>query len=215
MTTAYNGEVAGYVSRTLRVYLVDDHDIVRRGLQDLLSAKRDVVVVGDTGSAAVARREIVRLKPDVMVLDLHLQDGSGIEVCRDVRAVAPRTQGLLLTAAPSAEAAAAALLAGASGHIVKLVHTLDIVEAVRAAAAGRRNFDVDEAVETLMRLAAVADDVDDGIGELLTRMAKPLADGLSDAEVAAAADLPQESVVRTVQAMSRLLLANSHGGLLP
>jgi two-component system response regulator DevR len=86
-----------YVQRAIRVYLMDDHEVVRRGLQDLLESKRDISVVGQGGSAQRAMNVIPRLRPDVMVLDIHLRDGTGVEVCRAVRAVEPTVRGLLLT----------------------------------------------------------------------------------------------------------------------
>jgi two-component system response regulator DevR len=94
----------GYVRRQLRVFLVDDHDIVRQGLRDLLSAHRDIWLVGDTHSARKAVEVVPRLRIDVMVLDLHLQDGSGIEVCRAARAADPSIAGLLLTSSGDEEA---------------------------------------------------------------------------------------------------------------
>lgn len=126
----------GYGSRDVRVFVVDDHDIVRRGLLDLLT-KRDITVVGDSGSAAQATRRILDLRPDVMMLDVQLPDGSGVQVCRDVRAQDPSIQGLLLTSAGDEEALALSVLAGAAGALVKLAGTSDIVDAVRRVAAGR------------------------------------------------------------------------------
>ena len=120
----------------MRVFVVDDHDIVRRGLLDLLT-KGDINVVGDAGSAPEATRRILELRPDVMVLDVQLQTGSGVQVCRDVRAHDPSIQGLLLTSAPDQEAAVLAVLAGAAGAMVKLAGTVDIVEAVRRVGSGK------------------------------------------------------------------------------
>ena len=127
----YNEVMDAYVPRYHRVYLVDDHDIVRRGLRDLLVAASDIDVVGDSGSAQEAVSEILRLDADVMLLDLPLQDGTGIEVCRAVRAVRPSVSGLLLTASGDDEALAAAVLAGAAGSLVKLSRSTDIVGAIR------------------------------------------------------------------------------------
>jgi two-component system response regulator DevR len=120
----------GYVSPHLRVFLLDDHDIVRRGLRDLLT-KRDISVVGDTGSAERAAERILQLRPDVMVLDVQLPDGSGVQVCRDVRSADPSIRALLLTSAEDRQATALSLLAGADGAMVKLAGTSDIIEAVR------------------------------------------------------------------------------------
>jgi two-component system response regulator DevR len=127
----------GYVRRDLRVYLVDDHDIVRQGLRDLLSTHRDIWLVGDTHSARKAIDVIPRLKVDVMVLDLHLQDGSGTEVCRAARAADPSIAGLLLTSSGDDEALLSAVLAGAAGYVIKLARSHDILHAVRQVGVGR------------------------------------------------------------------------------
>ena len=100
--------MTNYVSKYLRVYLLDDHDIVRQGLRDLLVPATDIYVVGDSGSAREATRAIPELGVDVMVLDLRLQDGTGIDVCRAVRAVDPSIRGLLLTSSGDDEALMAA-----------------------------------------------------------------------------------------------------------
>ena len=133
----------GYLSRFHRVYLVDDHDIVRRGVRDLLIAARDIDVVGDSGSARAAVPAIVRLEPDVMVLDLHLQDGSGIEVCRAVRSVKPSICGLLLTASGDDEALAAAVLAGAAGYVGKVSRSSTVMDAIRSVQPGTSLMDPD------------------------------------------------------------------------
>jgi two-component system, NarL family, response regulator DevR len=127
----------GYVQRPVRVFLVDDHDIVRQGLRDLLSVHRDIWLVGDTHSARVAIDIVPQLRVDVMVLDLHLQDGSGIEVCRAARAVDPSIAGLLLTSSGDDEALISALLAGAAGYVIKLARSHDILDAVRRVGAGK------------------------------------------------------------------------------
>jgi two-component system, NarL family, response regulator DevR len=126
----------GYSSRHVTVFLLDDHDIVRRGLLDLLT-KRDITVVGQSGSAAQATSRILELRPNVMVLDVHLQDGSGVQVCRDVRSADPSIAGVLLTAAGDDEALILSVLAGAAGYLVKLANTSDVVDTVRRLGNGR------------------------------------------------------------------------------
>jgi two-component system response regulator DevR len=126
----------GYGSHEVRVFVLDDHDIVRRGLLDLLT-KRDISVVGDAASAEQATRRILELRPHVMVLDVQLQDGSGVQVCRDVRSADPSIKGVLLTSAGDEEALVFSVLAGAAGALLKLSPTLDIVAAVRRLGAGR------------------------------------------------------------------------------
>ena len=129
--------MSDYVSRYVRVFLLDDHDIVRQGLRDLLSAATDIHVVGDSASARHAPQAILELQADVMVLDLQLQDGTGIEVCRAVRSVNPSVNGLLLTSSGDDEALVSAILAGAAGYVVKLTRTGDIVAAIRRVATGK------------------------------------------------------------------------------
>src|SRR6476659_6465058 len=109
----------GYVSRVVKVCLPDDHDNVRRGLRHLLVSAKDLQVVGDSSAVEDAARRILDLDAEVMVLDLQLQDGTGVEVCRAVRAEDPSVTGLLPTSSDENEAKAAALLAGPDGYIVK------------------------------------------------------------------------------------------------
>jgi two-component system, NarL family, response regulator DevR len=128
--------MTGYVQRSIRVYLMDDHEVVRRGLQDLLESKRDISVVGEGGSAQRAMNVIPRLRPDVMVLDIHLRDGTGVEVCRAVRALEPTVRGLLLTSDDDDEALLSAVVAGAHGYALKEARTLNLVDAIRRVGAG-------------------------------------------------------------------------------
>ncbi len=131
----------GYASSLVKVYLLDDHDIVRRGLRDLLVAAKDIQVVGDSGSTRGAARAILELGATVMVLDVQLQDGTGIEVCRQVRAVDPSVSALLVTSFDEDEALAAAILAGASGYVVKASRGDLIIGAVRRLGTGRSMID--------------------------------------------------------------------------
>jgi len=149
----------GYVTPLVRVFIVDDHDIVRRGLRDLLTT-RDITVVGDTGSAAQATHRILELRPHVMVLDVQLQEGSGVQVCRDVRSVDPSISGVLLTSAGDEEALMLSVLAGAAGAVGKLSGTHDIVEAVRRVRAGRPLRDHTETERVADHLHARAENLD-------------------------------------------------------
>src|SRR4051812_42399817 len=125
----------------IRVFLLDDHEVVRRGLADLLTAAGDIEVVGESGSAAEATRRIPALRPDVAILDGRLPDGSGIDVCRDIRTVDPSIQGLILTSYEDDEALFAAIMAGAAGYILKQVRGNDLVDAVRRVASGQSLLD--------------------------------------------------------------------------
>ncbi len=120
----------------ISVYLLDDHEVVRQGLRALLEGAGDITVVGESGSAREATHRIPALRPRVAVLDARLPDGSGIEVCRAVRAVDPTISALILTSYDDDEALFAAIMAGASGYVLKEIRGTDLVKAVRHVAAG-------------------------------------------------------------------------------
>ena len=123
---------------SVRVFLLDDHEIVRRGLRELLELSEDIDVVGESGSALEAERRIPALRPDVAVLDARLADGSGIDVCRAIRAVDPTLRALILTSYDDEQALRAAVLAGASGYVLKDIKGTDLVTAIRRVAAGEQ-----------------------------------------------------------------------------
>src|SRR5689334_25291594 len=124
-------------STKIRVYLLDDHEIVRQGIRTFLEAAGDIEVVGESGSAVDAVSRIPALRPDVAVLDGRLPDGSGIEVCRTVRSVDPGINALILTSYDDDDALFAAIMAGAAGYLLKQVRGDDFIETVRRVDAGR------------------------------------------------------------------------------
>jgi two-component system, NarL family, response regulator DevR len=128
-------------TRELRVYLLDDHEVVRQGLRFLLEAAGDIEIVGESGSAVEATSRIPALRPDVAVLDARLPDGSGIEVCRSVRAVDPSIGALILTSYDDDEALFAAIMAGAAGYVLKEVNGTDLISAIRHVADGKSLID--------------------------------------------------------------------------
>lgn len=125
----------------IRVYLLDDHEIVRRGIRELLESEGDIVVVGESGLAVEAIRRIPALRPDVAILDGRLPDGSGIDVCREIRSRDPAIAALILTSYDDDEALFAAIMAGAAGYILKQVGGNDFVSTVRRVAAGHSTLD--------------------------------------------------------------------------
>ena len=125
----------------IRVFLLDDHELVRRGISALLAAEVDIEVVGEASTAAQAIGRIRATTPDVAVLDVRLPDGSGIDVCRDIRSSLPGTRCLMLTGYDDDEAIYAAVLAGASGYVIKDIRGSGLVDSVRAVAAGRSLLD--------------------------------------------------------------------------
>jgi two-component system response regulator DevR len=121
----------------ISVYILDDHEVVRQGLRTLLESSGDIVVVGESGSAADAANRIPALRPEVAVLDGRLPDGSGIEVCRAIRSVDPTIKALILTSYDDDEALFAAIMAGAAGYVLKDVLGTDLIDAIRRVAAGQ------------------------------------------------------------------------------
>lgn len=126
---------------TIRVFLLDDHEVVRHGLRALLESSGDIEVVGESGSAADATSRIPALRPDVAVLDGRLPDGSGVDVCREVRSVDPSIRALILTSYDDDEALFAAIIAGAAGYVLKQITGHDLVDTVRRVAAGQSLID--------------------------------------------------------------------------
>jgi len=179
----------GYGSRLVRVFVLDDHDIVRRGLLDLLT-KRDIMVVGEAGSAAEATDRILELRPHVMVLDVQLQDGSGVQVCRDVRSADPSISGVLLTSAGDEEALILSILAGAAGAVVKLAGTTDIVGAVRRVGAGRALRDRADTERVGDHLRARAERLDPPLTPAQAETLSLVLAGHTDQQIASARQLP-------------------------
>jgi two-component system response regulator DevR len=205
----------GYVPQLIRVFLLDDHDIVRRGLHDLLDTKRDITVVGDSGSARQAPRRIVELKPDVMVLDVQLQDGSGVQVCREVRSADPSITGLLLTSYEDEAAAASAILAGAAGYVLKLSASLDIIDAIRRVGTGRSLLDagtVERVTGRLMeRLKYLRPAPTDYEQQVMTHVLE----GLTNQQIADRLDVAEEQVGADVGDLIERLSAPAGGRSVP
>ncbi len=126
---------------SIRVFLLDDHELVRRGLRDLLESEGDIEVVGEAGTVAEATARIPALRPHVAILDARLPDGSGIDVCRDVRSIDPTIKALILTSYDDDEALFAAILAGAAGYVLKQIGSGDLVDGVRRVASGQSLID--------------------------------------------------------------------------
>ena len=135
-----------------RVFVLDDHDVVRRGLKELLEAGGDIEVVGEASSAVEARSRIPQVEPDVAVLDVRLSDGSGVEICREIRARHPEIKCVMFSAFDDEVAVVESILAGASGFVLKEIRGGEIVNAVRMVARG----------ESLFEPAVKAQVLDDG-----------------------------------------------------
>ncbi len=126
---------------TTKVFLLDDHEVVRRGLRELFESEDDLTVVGEGATAEEALARVPTSQPDVAVLDVRLPDGDGVEVCRDLRSAMPELKCLMLTSYADDEALFSAILAGASGYVLKQIKGSDLVSAVRRVAAGESLLD--------------------------------------------------------------------------
>jgi two-component system response regulator DevR len=135
-----------------RIFLLDDHEIVRRGVADLLNSVPDLEVVGEAGTVAEALRRLPAADPDVAILDGRLPDGSGIEVCRIIREQSPEVRCLILTSYDDDEAIFAAVLAGAAGYVLKQIRGSNLIDAVRQVAAGQSLLDPTVTARVLQRI---------------------------------------------------------------
>src|ERR1700728_1311447 len=134
------------------VFLLDDHEIVRRGVGDMLEAEGDIKVVGEAGTASAALDRIPALRPDVAVLDVRLPDGDGVTVCREIRSLMPEVACLMLTSFADDDALMDAVMAGAAGYVLKQIRGTDLVGAVRTVATGQSMLDPQAASKLMARL---------------------------------------------------------------
>src|SRR5690349_24144515 len=131
----------GPETKQIKVFLLDDHEIVRLGVKDLLEAEPDIKVVGEAGTASSALARIPGLRPDVAVLDVRLPDGDGVTVCREIRSRMPEVASMILTSFSDDDALFDAIMAGAAGFVLKQIRGTDLVGAVRTVAAGQSMLD--------------------------------------------------------------------------
>ena len=136
----------------ITVFLLDDHEIVRRGLRDLLESEGDIEVIGEAATEQTAIDRVHALDPDVAVLDVRLEEGNGVEACREIRSRNPRTGCLILTSFADDEALFQAIMAGAAGYVLKQVRSADLVDAVRRVAAGQNLLDPAVTARVLERI---------------------------------------------------------------
>ncbi|MDG4779997.1 response regulator transcription factor [Micromonospora sp. WMMD961] len=187
----------------IRVFLLDDHEVVRRGLADLLQSGGDIEVVGESGSAREAARLIPALRPDVAILDARLPDGNGIDVCRDVRAVDSSIRGLILTSYEDDEALFAAIMAGAAGYVLKQIRGTDLVDAVRRVAAGQSLLDPAITTRVLERIRNGVEQPRElkSLTEQERRILEYVAEGLTNREIAARMFLAEKTVKNYVSSV--------------
>jgi DNA-binding NarL/FixJ family response regulator len=179
-----------------RVFLLDDHEIVRRGLRELLEAEDDLHVVGEAGTASDALARIPPTRPDVAVLDVRLPDGNGVEVCREVRSRHPEIRCLMLTSFSDDEALFQAIMAGAAGYLLKQVRGNDLVAAVRQVARGQSLLDPAITTQVLERLRR-GNEEDERLAHLTPQernILELIAEGLTNRQIAERVHLAEKTV---------------------
>ena len=149
---AGQAEARGEAAKPITVFLLDDHEIVRTGVRDLLEVDPGIQVVGEAGTASSALARIPALRPDVAILDVRLPDGDGVTVCREIRSRMPEVACLMLTSFSDEEALLDAVMAGAAGYVLKQIRGLDLITAVRSLAAGQSMLDPRATAQLLARL---------------------------------------------------------------
>jgi two-component system, NarL family, response regulator DevR len=195
----------------ITVYLLDDHEIVRRGIKELLEAEGDIVVVGESGLAQEATRRIPALRPDVAILDGRLPDGSGIDVCRDVRSVDPSIKALILTSYDDDDALFAAIMAGAAGYILKQVRGNDFVDTVRRVAAGQSTLDPSVTAQVLerVRTGPPRDKELEALTAQEQKILELIGEGMTNRQIAEKMFLAEKTVKNYVSSMLAKLGLNS------
>jgi DNA-binding NarL/FixJ family response regulator len=187
----------------IKVFLLDDHEIVRRGVRDMLEAEPDITVVGEAGTAASALARIPALRPDVAVLDVRLPDGDGVTVCREIRSRMPEVACLMLTSFGDDEALFDAIMAGASGYVLKQIRGTDLVGAVRTVAGGESMLDAGAASKVLARMRDQASKTDPlaGLSPQERKILELIGEGLTNRQIGERMYLAEKTVKNYVSAL--------------
>jgi DNA-binding NarL/FixJ family response regulator len=191
----------------IKVFLLDDHEIVRQGVRDLLEAQPDIRVIGEGGTASSALARIPALRPDVAILDVRLPDGDGVSVCRDVRSRMPEVACLMLTSVDDDEALFNAIMAGAAGFVLKDIRGTDLVGAVRTVASGQSMLDPTAASHLMARLrdAATKHDPLEGLTKQERRILELIGEGLTNRQIGERMFLAEKTVKNYVSGLFQKL----------
>ena len=191
--------------RPLRILVVDDHEVVRQGLVALLDRRDGFDVVAQAGTVAEAVAEAARFAPDLVIMDVRLPDGSGIEACREIRGARPETRVIMLTSYPDEEAVLSAIIAGASGYLLKQIRGRDLVTALESVGRGESLLDPAVTERVLQRVrAAAAGTANDELSELTSQERKILllvAEGKTNKEIATEVFLSDKTVKNYVSSI--------------
>jgi DNA-binding NarL/FixJ family response regulator len=191
------------VNPNISVFLLDDHEIVRRGVRELLEAERDIAVIGEAGTAQAALARIPALRPDVAILDVRLPDGDGVGVCREIRSRLPETACLMLTSFGDDEALFDAIMAGAAGYVLKQIRGTDLVGAVRTIASGASLLDPMAASRVMRRMRDQAERVDPlaALTSQERRILGLIGEGLTNRQIGERMFLAEKTVKNYVSAL--------------
>lgn len=184
------------MTEPIRIFLLDDHEVVRHGISELLAAVPDFEIVGEAGTVADAVPRMLASRPDVAVLDMRLPDGSGLEACREIRSAHPTTYCLILTSYDDHDAVLASVLAGASGYVLKEVRTAGLVDAIRQVAMGRSLIDP-AVISQVMSRVTTRQTVDPRLQDLSTREREVLdliSEGLTNRQIGERLFLSEKTV---------------------
>jgi len=184
------------IDAVVRLFLVDDHEVVRRGLTELFDAEDDLEVVGEAGTAEQALTRVVSAQPDVAVLDLRLPDGDGVEVCREIRSAHPEIQCVILTSYADDEAVFNAVMAGAAGYLLKDVRGRDLVDGVRKVAQGQSLLDplVTKRILERLRQGPEEDKRLSSLTDQERRILEHIAEGLTNRQIGEQMFLAEKTV---------------------
>lgn len=188
----------------IRLFVLDDHELIRRGIRELMEEEDDVEVVGEAATAEDALKRVTATRPDVAVIDLRLPDGDGIAVCREIRSLLPDTRCIVFTSYRDEESVTEAIMAGASAFVLKTTSGNELLRAVRLAAEGRSLLDPDVTSELLQRLQRPADPG----GELTDQEQRVLglvAEGLTNRQIASELHLAEQTVKNYVSSILQKL----------
>jgi DNA-binding NarL/FixJ family response regulator len=187
----------------VKVFLLDDHEIVRRGVRDMLEAEGDIEVIGEAGTAASALARIPALRPDVAVLDVRLPDGDGVTVCREIRSRMPEVACLMLTSFADDDALMDAVMAGAAGYVLKQIRGTDLVGAVRTVASGQSMLDPRAASQLMARLRDQSAKTDPlaGLSGQERRILELIGEGLTNRQIGERMFLAEKTVKNYVSAL--------------
>jgi DNA-binding NarL/FixJ family response regulator len=187
----------------IKVFLLDDHEIVRRGVRDMLEAEGDIEVVGEAGTASSALARIPAVRPDVAVLDVRLPDGDGVTVCREIRSQMPEVACLMLTSFADDDALMDAVMAGAAGYVLKQIRGTDLIGAIRTVATGQSMLDPRAASQLMARLRDQSAKKDPlaGLTPQERRILELIGEGLTNRQIGEKMFLAEKTVKNYISAL--------------